>query len=123
MALTEAEMKERTHAVDDIDSLGLTEEQKRKVILAQINSMRISSPGERVVAKINAETQSHAALFIGRIQSETLIKLSLDFTDEAKVFTIGDVDSVTEDNDTASRLRKAFVNAQGHVSVHVEPWV
>ena len=119
--MKEETMRERTHAVDDIESLGLTEEQKKKVILAQINSLRYSLPGEPVVAQIKAKTRLHAALFIGRIQSETFIKLSLGWTDDDKVYRICDVDSVTSDGETATKLRKALVGAQGHVSVHVEP--
>jgi len=108
----------------DIAELDLSEEMKKKVILAQINLLSRSRPEDKEFAEIRATSFQHAALFVGKIMGETLVKLSLR-TGCDGIYTICDVNSVSVDPATGQRLQESIQKAceEGYVSVSLKSYL
>jgi len=105
----------------DIEELNLSQEMRDKVILAQISLLGPSLPEDREIAQIRATTYQHAALFVGRIMGETLIKLSLrPFSDQIYAICVVDPGIVDPaiDEKLLNSIRKT--SKEGYVSVSLE---
>ena len=125
MTVIVVEKKKDVNGCIDIDELGLSDEMKEKVILAQINLLSRSQPGDKEFAEIIAKSFQHAALFVGRVMSETFIKLSLSSIFDGQKYTIFDVNSVSVDPATSKRLKESIKKAseEGYVSVSLESFL